>query len=749
MDILRASSIVKALPFISKTIVDDTLYEKVLSYLTLVLSQSTDTDIQTLNEASPIFKHMKQACIDTQDQDYRVTTLCIRVLAQVIYYAPFLFTDLQENYASLLTLITNGIKSSEGALRRASIEACRLFIHCPQGYKWLLHNTQATRVIPLALLDQSNYVVAEACQLFAALLTLDAKELLEVMDPSSFIISILDPHCDDKQVISALEFCWVMVNIQQPNALIYLRTKKLLYGVMPLLCSVNRIIRYRVLEILSVLFSWDRDPLITLGLSDIESELDTTYEKMVFISNTMIQQAANADDLMTAVSLLDTTFVLLGRCKEKNTPFDTLYSIYEACQAGTPLLKTDRLKNNVLQLVLRSMHTLVRILPETIHDDRFIHFFRVLDNAVFYSDPRVLKSCLDLLTTSLYTMADPNVLAQSMYSLVHVLSDDSVLLGCKSLVIVLQALDSLLAHEAVGTLVNESSTSATLVDALSMRFLDTEWDVRDAVIHFVGGLFQEPVNDTKVQFACTFDLPLQVFSRIHDAEPYVRASAVQVLTNMVKCKGGWDYIQEHQVSKDLAGKLPSMLYDSEAFVRRAGLDAIICLVRNRSCAGMTMEIEDSQSETSLNPVIIKKLVYDEDSDVRIRACALIEALWRLNGGEHEEKNGFIRHIRGAELLVECATDVNRVVRIEAYRVIDSILSDYPAQEKGRKRKFEHKDEFTCQFLELLNTVDRVRLKDSLDPEHLYQEAFDINADMMTQSILPTNPEDDINMLDCY
>lgn len=60
MDILRASSIVKALPFISKTIVDDTLYEKVLSYLTLVLSQSTETDIQTLNEASPIFEHIKQ-----------------------------------------------------------------------------------------------------------------------------------------------------------------------------------------------------------------------------------------------------------------------------------------------------------------------------------------------------------------------------------------------------------------------------------------------------------------------------------------------------------------------------------------------------------------------------------------------------------------------------------------------------------------------------------------------------------------
>lgn len=69
-----------------------------------------------------------------------------------------------------------------------------------------------------------------------------------------------------------------------------------------------------------------------------------------------------------------------------------------------------------------------------------------------------------------------------------------------------------------------------MVDALSTKFLDTEWDIRDAVINFVGQLFQEPVSKTKVQFALTFDLPLQVFGRIHDYEPYVRASALQVLT---------------------------------------------------------------------------------------------------------------------------------------------------------------------------------------------------------------------------
>lgn len=53
MDIERASNIIKAFPNISKTIVDDTLYEKVLSYLTLVISTA---DISKLNDMCHIFQ---------------------------------------------------------------------------------------------------------------------------------------------------------------------------------------------------------------------------------------------------------------------------------------------------------------------------------------------------------------------------------------------------------------------------------------------------------------------------------------------------------------------------------------------------------------------------------------------------------------------------------------------------------------------------------------------------------------------
>ena len=126
-------------------------------------------------------------------------------------------------------MLTDGIRSSEGALRCACIEACHLFIHCKEGYHWLLNNEQATLLITYSLLDQSNYVVSEVCQLYSTLLELNAQDLLEIMDPSNLVHSILYPQSDAKQILSALDFCWVVVNTEKENAMIYMTSKKLVY----------------------------------------------------------------------------------------------------------------------------------------------------------------------------------------------------------------------------------------------------------------------------------------------------------------------------------------------------------------------------------------------------------------------------------------------------------------------------------------------------------------------------------------
>ncbi|KAI8642330.1 armadillo-type protein [Parasitella parasitica] len=578
----------------SKTIVDDTLYEKVLSFLTLVLSTHSVHTIIELNKSCQIFRQIKEACLAVDEQDYRVTTLCLRFLGQLIRYGKdSLFQELKSGHPDLLAMVTTGIKSNEATLRCACIEVCRLFLWCDEGRGWLLHNKKATSMIPFALLDQSSYVVAEACQLFAALLTLKSEELLQLMDPSELIRSILIQSSlgtgDQKQILSAMDFCWAI-----------------LHTFIPSLLSSDRMIRARILEIVSQLFTYDPDPLVTLNLSSDDSSVEQAYLSISGLALDMLEKSASSSDAATVVSLLEASFTLLQRRENAkvccaDAAFSALHQLLHVCmdKGGEKLpnvrisLKSVRSKNSLLQLVIRSVNRLLEA-DTAILDPGFIDFFDVLKHDVMYSDSRVLKASLELLTSAMYKDQQPAILTQCTHALVQIMMKEDAAMDCKSLSIVLASFDSLLGHEDIGAL------GKGLAEALGYKLLDTEWDIRDAAVNFVGQLFaDDPVKTAKVEFALTYHLPLQVFSRIHDAEPYVRASAVLVLQLMLKCSQGWDYIQQHKISRDLAAKLPCLLYDTEAFVRRAALDTINCLVENRSCQSMLMEIEDSKNQNSL------------------------------------------------------------------------------------------------------------------------------------------------------
>lgn len=84
---------------------------------------------------------------------------------------------------------------------------------------------------------------------------------------------------------------------------------------MPLLCSTHRMIRARVIEILSVLFSWDPDPIQTLGLRNVQKNpIDGVYHVMLDLSKEMLMaQDGSLDQVMTGVSLLETSIELLKR----------------------------------------------------------------------------------------------------------------------------------------------------------------------------------------------------------------------------------------------------------------------------------------------------------------------------------------------------------------------------------------------------------------------------------------------------
>lgn len=75
---------------------------------------------------------------------------------------------------------------------------------------------------------------------------------------------------------------------------------------------------------------------------------------------------------------------------------------------------------------------------------------------MLYSDSRVLKACLELLTSAMYKNQQPAILAQCTHALVKIMMNDDAALDCKSLSIVLASFDSLLGHNDIGALVTES-----------------------------------------------------------------------------------------------------------------------------------------------------------------------------------------------------------------------------------------------------------------------------------------------------
>lgn len=51
---------------------------------------------------------------------------------------------------------------------------------------------------------------------------------------------------------------------------------------------------------------------------------------------------------------------------------------------------------------------------------------------------------------------------------------------------------------------------------------------------------------------------------------------------MMNNASGWIYIKNNELTKHINTKLPPLIHDPEALVRRAVLDSMSCLIRNQS-----------------------------------------------------------------------------------------------------------------------------------------------------------------------
>ncbi|CDS04920.1 hypothetical protein LRAMOSA07450 [Lichtheimia ramosa] len=784
----HASNVFQAIPHISRE-VDDTLYEKVFSFLDGVISKSTLEQLESLNALDVL----NQTC-EQPEQDYRVRALCFRLLGSIVSRYPVIFQRLQTTYPTTLDHIMEGLQSEEPAMRCASLEICRNFLSSEPAVDWIINHKAVTDGIQQGFTDTSLYVVAESCTTFRLVIEKhSSSRLYQMINPTSRINDIIKQRDTNvRLLLSALEFCWVMVDSRSEAALNYMLQEQLLSNLLPLIHVNNRMSSLKTLEILTVMFEWVPSPLSLLlenESADIDGDtgIKKAYQYMVDESAKMMDGPSKLANVLTSVSLKEATLPLLTRfasagSSQVATLHQEMLDLLTACASPslsssannqTTLLlnnvRTLHSRKSIIQVILRILNTLLSKFPELSTSTTLDAVEGVLEKSELSSDQRVLKLALKLIFTLFHNFANADsvdIVSKTMQKLLWLLNEK--IMGGRSAALVLETFQELMAHDKLGTLMMDQAVAGSFIMALELMLVNQEWDVRDSAIEFIGNLFKPPRSEFKMTFALEHKLPFMVLRCINDKEPYVRATALDVLQNFMRSKDGWYFIQQHQRIREVASQLPRFLYDTEAFVRRAALDAICCLVTNRSCEGMTIESTSSTEQTSLNPTIVSKLMDDPDSDVIMRMLQVLYAFWKLHLHESTqqkrtriedvdtamtiESQPIFFMIKGDHWIIEATKDTQRRVRAQAYDVIQQILRDYPhvSMQKGEhKRAFDETPSKEQEFINVLGRLDMEKLQGALDPEHIFQEALDINTAMMTMSLDPKNPDDDRNILDCY
>ncbi|KAL0091283.1 armadillo-type protein [Phycomyces blakesleeanus] len=626
------------------------------------------------------FLQKKKACVQT-DQDYRVYSVCYRLLGRIVAFDGKMFSKLALEQPGLLTGIAAGLRSTEPALRVACFETCRGFTNCLEGTVWLLENEKIKTLMSSILLDDSTYVVAESFKFFQSLVESKDKTgfispahqealstLSGLLDPSATIKELLQPDVDPGVLMPVLEFCRVMANSRTTASLNYLEDSGILHTLLLLLDDSNRIVRTRMIEILSELFKWAPDPLGLLlpkptePASAARDHIRHAYDFVILLVIDRIQNPDTANTIVSGLSLLPCVIDLLKRLENKSVKDalviqGTFTRVLEVCIKGHTLkdigtytktvtmLNTSRslsYKKSLMQTALRGLNYLVSEFPDTdIAEPSLNSVLLILLDRKWAVDQSILKMTLDLLLsllhaltlTSLTSSNISTIVYKTMDKLIQILNEDDA--NCRCVSRILGTFDAILENPKLSEIAMGTIISASFVNALKLKFMDPEWDVRDTAVEFVGRLF-ELQDSSKSTFAIQHNLPMLIFDRIHDNEPYVRASALTSMQFLLRNRKGWAFIQEHPKTRDIARKLPRLLHDDEAFVRRAALDVLSCLVDNRSCQGIQVGLNNDIKD-SLNPAIVSRMMDDPDSEVRVRACRFLESLWNLHLHDSEQQ----------------------------------------------------------------------------------------------------------------
>ncbi|CAG8544343.1 22072_t:CDS:10 [Dentiscutata erythropus] len=771
--------VLNSLPQMSKDIVDDTIHEKVLSYLSEYTSQGPDM-VATFME----WNVMKIIRVP-------------RLLANDDRQSALLFNQIIYEYSDVLDFILDNAFSEEGLMRYSCIEALEQIIAYELGAKWF-HSTKGAQVVIACFLDSSTYVASAASRLFLSIINhstfTDTTKATAQNDLLEFLISTLDlfnriqemlfnPCKDIGQRLAALQFILTLASSKTTNAFEFLKRGQLLTRMGVLLAERDRVMRSRANDILCAVFEWASDPISLLkGASYTNDPITETFDFVITdIVFLLLHNDTNFDMVVVAVNVLESLILLVKRAsfdREKlaSRIMDILVFLLSFEKAEKSINKLSIYdKPDVNLLYTNGTYDKVTASTDVICDILFV--------PNYIADPRILKAVLSVIPTAISAkitnsqIKEKQTIDEILGTIQKLMKDTQT--ECQSIVILLETMQKLLADNITGQYILNNKYGNEWADTLLFKVHDFRWEIRDSILEFADKLFDQSNNTgVGIDFALRFGLPQMVVSKISDDTAYVRASCLKAIKSIVRRSDGWNYIVSHNLHVQIVSKLPLMMKDTEALVRRAVMELMVCLIIERGCGAILLT---NQNVENLNKAVMDKIMNDPDFYVQIGGCQFLMAIWyyceqnknnKPNGNSLiGENSSWFYWLNGDEFLIDAADNPSRLVRGEILQILRRLKAyleehitsnkdfinnnsqlDNEAIDTSGRRSFGQLSlllQKHSNFYRKICLIDFDRLEAMIDVEHLYKEALEsVNPRMMVNADLIVEGNED-NTLDCY
>ncbi|KAJ3154147.1 hypothetical protein HDU86_004689 [Geranomyces michiganensis] len=287
---------------------------------------------------------------------------------------------------------------------------------------------------------------------------------------------------------------------------------------------------------------------------------------------------------------------------------------------------------------------------------------------------------------------------------------------------------------------------AGFATALRTLLTDSRWDVRDSTISLLTRFLRQPAHTPPVSFLLlppNQDLLQMIIARAttttDENQPYVRATAISclraaVLNPRVRLAGAGGAELVAQCVERMVNAARS---DTESFVRRAGVEALVAVV--------AVDAGRNAAAWSINREMLEKVLGDEDVEVRVTGIRLLAALFATEDEVDaaaaddgcESRPWVFAAVGGTELIVAACEDYSRLVRQETYTTLREVMFPRLARSGGCGLTASSKrDRIAGSELETvaerLLRIDMDRLQASAAPEHVYQEVLDVDESILRE-----------------